>query len=71
LTGWWTIKESSEKMEGRGGGDAQGVADPPPPPKKYPDIHKIRSNHMLYEPDTVFGWKSGTKMENPFFCDLF
>jgi hypothetical protein len=27
-------KEQSEKMEGQGGGEAQGVADPPPPPKK-------------------------------------
>jgi hypothetical protein len=28
LTEWWTRKELYEKMEGRGGGEAQGVADP-------------------------------------------
>jgi hypothetical protein len=27
LTGWWTQKELSERMEGQGGGEAQGVAD--------------------------------------------
>jgi hypothetical protein len=27
LTRWWTPKESSEKMEGRGGGEAQWVVD--------------------------------------------
>jgi hypothetical protein len=27
-------KELLEKMEGQGGGKAQGVADPPPPKKK-------------------------------------
>jgi hypothetical protein len=27
LTGWWRRKELSEKMEGGGGGEAQGVAD--------------------------------------------
>jgi hypothetical protein len=32
ITGWWTQKELSEKMDGRGGGgEAQGVAAPPPP----------------------------------------
>jgi hypothetical protein len=27
-TRWWAWKESSEKMEGQGGGEAQGVIDP-------------------------------------------
>jgi hypothetical protein len=29
LAGWWTQKELSEKMEDQGGGETQGVADPP------------------------------------------
>jgi hypothetical protein len=29
LTGWWIRKELSGKMEGPGGEEAQGVADPP------------------------------------------
>jgi hypothetical protein len=28
LTGCWAREEQSEKMEGQGGGEAQGVADP-------------------------------------------
>jgi hypothetical protein len=28
LTGWWTQKESSEKMGAQGGGEAQCVAEP-------------------------------------------
>jgi hypothetical protein len=28
LTGWWTQKEKSEKMEGQGEGEAQRAADP-------------------------------------------
>jgi hypothetical protein len=28
-TGWWTRKEQLEKMESKGGGEAQGVPDPP------------------------------------------
>jgi hypothetical protein len=27
LTGWWTRKEKSETMEGRGGVDAKGVIE--------------------------------------------
>jgi hypothetical protein len=34
LTGWWTRKEKLEKMEGQGGGKAQGVTAPHPHPKK-------------------------------------
>jgi hypothetical protein len=32
--GGGTKKNNRKKMEGRGGGEAQGVADPSPPPKK-------------------------------------
>jgi hypothetical protein len=28
LTRWWTKKNNLKKMEGQGGGEAQGVADP-------------------------------------------
>jgi hypothetical protein len=29
VKGWWTLKEEAGKMEGRGGGETQRVADPP------------------------------------------
>jgi hypothetical protein len=46
LTRWWTQKEQSEKMEGQGGVEAQGVADP----KKClysiaPKSHKTQKLH--------------------------
>jgi hypothetical protein len=41
-------KNNREKMEGRGGGEAQGVADPPPPKKKEPVSRELFSDELSF-----------------------
>jgi hypothetical protein len=38
LTWWWTRKKIIGKMEGQGGGEAQGVTKPSSPIEKYMSI---------------------------------
>jgi hypothetical protein len=47
----WTQKELSEKMEGRGWGEAQGVAAPPLPPRKK----SLNSVKLLHTVGVVLG----------------
>jgi hypothetical protein len=51
LTGWWTQKEQAEKMEGQGGGEAQGVADP----------KKVKNESRLRKIRTEFYFKNQLK----------
>jgi hypothetical protein len=53
LTRWWTKKNNWKKMEGRGGGKAQGVADTPPPKKvvlNFDHHPKVRSFGVQLQP---------------------
>jgi hypothetical protein len=69
LTGWWTRKEESEKMEGQGGGKAQGVADP----KK--DFHaplKIGTTALRRTPEcrTPECWTTQCRMRRNAECQM-